>query len=273
MHHRNTLKTVQGGELEHRAGWDLTFNAPKTVSMAALPGHNDRVRTAHAESVVAALNAGQEYTQARMGGTNPSQTTGKWAAAMFEHDTARPDQGYPAPHLHTHVVVFNMTQTEDGQVRSVQRPEPTTCTLDRPFIARPSLPPYGPLPRLVRPARRDPSRPRPLRTSRSSAVATSNRASGLAGATASGSSIASAAGAGARPSPSTPANSAGNWKRSAPQPVTGRTALSARSSARPHKRKPRPRRQELAAGPSATGFRGRWISRGARPRNCPRASG
>lgn len=123
IQHRNSVKTETGSELEHRAGWDLTFNAPKTVSLAALPGHDDRVRKAHAESVVVALNAGQEYMQARMGGNNPSETTGKWAAALFEHDTARPDQGYPAPHLHTHVVVFNMTRTEDDQVRSVQPSE------------------------------------------------------------------------------------------------------------------------------------------------------
>lgn len=58
-----------------------------------------------------------------MGGNHLSQTTGKWAAGLFEHDTARPEQGYPAPHLHTHVVVFNMTRTEDGQVRSVQPSE------------------------------------------------------------------------------------------------------------------------------------------------------
>jgi conjugative relaxase-like TrwC/TraI family protein len=121
--HRHTAKTESNSELEHRAGWDLTFHAPKTVSLAALPGHDDRVRKAHAESVTAALNAGQEYMQARMGGHNPSQTTGKWAAALFEHDTARPEHGYPAPHLHTHVVVFNMTRTEDGQVRSVQPSE------------------------------------------------------------------------------------------------------------------------------------------------------
>jgi conjugative relaxase-like TrwC/TraI family protein len=123
IQHRSSIKTQKGDELEHRAGFDLTFNTPKTVSLVALPGHDDRVRKAHAESVVAALDAGQEYLQARMGGNRVSQTTGKWAAAMFEHDTARPEQGYPAPHLHTHVVVFNMTRTEDGQIRSVQPTE------------------------------------------------------------------------------------------------------------------------------------------------------
>jgi len=123
IQHRNTKKTQNGAELEHRAGFDLTFNAPKTVSLVALPGHDDRVRQAHAAAVHAALDAGQEYMQARMGGNKLSQTTGKWAAALFEHDTARPENGYPAPHLHTHVVVFNMTPTEDGQVRSMQPAE------------------------------------------------------------------------------------------------------------------------------------------------------
>src|SRR5579883_3114609 len=123
IEHRQSAKTQNGKELEHRAGYDLTFNAPKTVSLVALPGHDERVRKAHSEAVLRALDAGQEYLQARMGGNKQSQTTGKWAAAMFEHDTARPEQGYPAPHLHTHVVVFNMTRTEDGQVRAVQPAE------------------------------------------------------------------------------------------------------------------------------------------------------
>jgi conjugative relaxase-like TrwC/TraI family protein len=43
-------------------------------------------------------------------------------AVQFEHTSSRPDHetGYAAPQLHTHVVIFNMTQCEDGKVRSVQ---------------------------------------------------------------------------------------------------------------------------------------------------------
>jgi ATP-dependent exoDNAse (exonuclease V) alpha subunit len=43
-------------------------------------------------------------------------------AAQFEHTASRPDRatGYAAPQLHTHVVIFNMTQTEEGKTRSVQ---------------------------------------------------------------------------------------------------------------------------------------------------------
>ena len=55
-----------------------------------------------------------------MGGNAPAENTGKWIAATFEHDTARPVDGYPAPHLHTHVVVFNMTEDARGQARSLQ---------------------------------------------------------------------------------------------------------------------------------------------------------
>ena len=70
-----------------------------------------------------ALDAGEEYTQARLGGNHGSLTTGNWAAACFLHDTARPVDGQaPNPHLHSHVVVFNMTHAGD-KVRSVQAAE------------------------------------------------------------------------------------------------------------------------------------------------------
>jgi conjugative relaxase-like TrwC/TraI family protein len=118
--HRDTIKTQAGEELGHRAGWDLTFNAPKTVSLTALVGEDERVREAHRHAVLVALDATQEYVQARLGGNNPAETTGKWIAATFEHDIARPVNGYPAPHLHTHVVVFNMTEDRLGQARSLQ---------------------------------------------------------------------------------------------------------------------------------------------------------
>ena len=107
---------------EHRAGWDATISAPKSVSLAALVGDDERVRDAHRESVNGALQGFEEYLQARGGGDKPAITTGKMVAAQFEHTSSRPDRtnGYAAPQLHTHVVVFNMTQTDEGKVRSVQ---------------------------------------------------------------------------------------------------------------------------------------------------------
>ena len=106
--------------MEHRAGWDATFSAPKSVSLTALVGGDERVREAHRESVRVALDQLEHYTQARIGGNHPAETTGKFIAAKFEHDTARPVDGYVAPQLHTHVVIFNMTERADGETRALQ---------------------------------------------------------------------------------------------------------------------------------------------------------
>ena len=106
--------------VEHRAGWDATFAAPKSVSLTALVGGDDRVRLAHREAVTAALTELERYTQARIGGNHPAETTGQFVAAKFEHDTARPVNGYAAPQLHTHAVIFNMTERGDGSPRAIQ---------------------------------------------------------------------------------------------------------------------------------------------------------
>jgi conjugative relaxase-like TrwC/TraI family protein len=105
--------------VEHRAGWDATFSAPKSVSLTALVGGDERVREAHRESVRIALGELERYTQARLGNVNAPELTGKFAAATFEHDTARPVDGYAAPQLHTHTVVFNVTERENGQTRAL----------------------------------------------------------------------------------------------------------------------------------------------------------
>ena len=106
--------------VEHRAGWDATFSAPKSVSLTALVGRDDRVRDAHRESVRVALRELERYTQARIGNIHAPETTGKFIAATFEHDTARPVDGYAAPQLHTHAVIFNVTERENGQARALQ---------------------------------------------------------------------------------------------------------------------------------------------------------
>jgi conjugative relaxase-like TrwC/TraI family protein len=111
-------KTV--APVEHRAGWDATFSAPKSVSLTALVGGDDRVRDAHREAVNVALSELERYTQARIGGNHAAETTGEFIAAKFEHDTARPVDGYAAPQLHTHAVIFNVTVRDNGQTRALQ---------------------------------------------------------------------------------------------------------------------------------------------------------
>ena len=112
--------------VEHRAGWDGTISAPKSVSITALVGGDDRVREAHRESVRVALGELEQFTQARIGNVHKPETTAKFVAATFEHDTARPVDGYAAPQLHTHAVIFNVTERDGGPgklTRSVQSHE------------------------------------------------------------------------------------------------------------------------------------------------------
>ncbi len=128
-HVKKHQRTNQHGEeIEtggHRAGCDITFSAPKSVSLAALVGGDERIREAHAEAVTAALREVEKYAQARLGGNSPAETTGKLLFASFEHDAARPDQkgGYAAPDLHTHNFAFNLTQTAEGKIKPVQSVE------------------------------------------------------------------------------------------------------------------------------------------------------
>ena len=115
---------------EHISGWDFTISPAKSYSAMALVGGDQRIMEWHREAVKTALDAGEKYMQARLGGKRGAQTTENWAAALFMHDTARPvDGAAPNAHLHTHCVVFNMTLAagiEEGdseQVRSAKMHE------------------------------------------------------------------------------------------------------------------------------------------------------
>ena len=110
--------------MEHRAGCDATFSAPKSVSITALVGGDTRVRVAHRESVRVALTELEPYVQARLGGNRRPETTGNAVAALFEHDSARPVNGYPAPQLHTHAVILPVSRDTYARC-SVEAPELT----------------------------------------------------------------------------------------------------------------------------------------------------
>src|SRR5258708_23241443 len=70
--------------MEHRAGWDATFSDPKSVSLTALVGGDERVREAHRESVGVALDELERYVQARIGGNLPAGRNRKENSATFE---------------------------------------------------------------------------------------------------------------------------------------------------------------------------------------------
>jgi conjugative relaxase-like TrwC/TraI family protein len=112
------------GRSERRAGWDATFNAPKSVSIQALGGGDVRLADAHRIAVTRALAELEHYALSRQRGGSEWVVTENIVAARFDHIAARPakgaDDGYgPDPHLHTHVVIANMTRRPDGQWRGL----------------------------------------------------------------------------------------------------------------------------------------------------------
>ncbi len=108
------------GNRIHRPGRDLTFSAPKSVSLAALVGGDARVVEAHDRAVARALgwverNAAETRIHDRETG-RPVRTGGqKTVTACFRHDTSRNLD----PQLHTHAAIANMVQGGDGKWRTM----------------------------------------------------------------------------------------------------------------------------------------------------------
>lgn len=102
-----------------RAGLDLTFSAPKSVSV--LFGLGDErvageVRAAHRAAVEQTITYLEGLAARAMRGHNedghpPRIATTGWRAAAFDHAASRSDD----PQLHTHVVVPNVVQGVDGR--------------------------------------------------------------------------------------------------------------------------------------------------------------
>lgn len=93
--------------IEHRAGWDFTFSAPKSVSMESEVWGRDDARRAHEIAVQAAMDFLQQYAaQARVNGEIVQ--TGNLVYARFEHSISRDLD----PQAHTHVLIANTTAVE-----------------------------------------------------------------------------------------------------------------------------------------------------------------
>ncbi|MEP6672443.1 MAG: MobF family relaxase [Chthoniobacter sp.] len=108
---KETRQTDDSGEVANRrVFFDFTFSPPKSVSIAALVGNDERIVAAHREAVKVAVKELEEFaaTRVRMAGTDLDRSTGNIVAALFEHETSRALD----PHLHTHCIVFNATHDD-----------------------------------------------------------------------------------------------------------------------------------------------------------------
>lgn len=113
------LGNVRDGQLEHRPGWDVTLSAPKSVSIMAEVAGDRRLIEAHGQAVKTAMAHVERHmaaTRIRDGGNVTREATGNLVIASFQHGTSRAHD----PQLHTHNVIMNATQGEDGAWRSLE---------------------------------------------------------------------------------------------------------------------------------------------------------
>lgn len=107
-------------DIGRTVGYDFTFNASKSVSLAyALGSDSDK------EAILAAFNQSVAetmrdietgmQTRVRAKGKNENRLTGNIAYGAFTHFTTRPIDGVADPHLHSHCFVFNATYDHEGR--------------------------------------------------------------------------------------------------------------------------------------------------------------
>ncbi len=109
------------GDKERRHGDDWTFSPPKSVTLVALVGGDERVVQAHDRAVREAVR----FLEREMFGTRgmvdgeQRHLPGGAVVGIFRHETGRPVDGIADPQLHTHTVWLNAALREDGEWRAV----------------------------------------------------------------------------------------------------------------------------------------------------------
>lgn len=108
------------GAENRRAGYDFTFSAPKSVSVAwALADAEKRAAIDQAlrEAVEVALDyAERKAGIVRTGHAGAYTQKAKFLASAYTHHTSREQD----PQLHVHCFVHNLAISEDGQVRTIE---------------------------------------------------------------------------------------------------------------------------------------------------------
>lgn len=106
------LSHMKNGKNTHQPGIDLTFSAPKSVSVLALVAGDTFLIGAHKRAVAATLNELEKFASTRTmtDGVSALEQTGNLVVATFLHDTSRNLD----PQLHTHAIVANATLAAGG---------------------------------------------------------------------------------------------------------------------------------------------------------------
>ena len=121
---------------DRRVGYDFTFDAGKSVSLAYAFGTDENkkeILQAFQSSVKDAMleiETGMQ-TRVRSGGKNETRNTGNIAYGEFIHFATRPIDGIPDPQLHAHCFAFNMTY--DDQEKKIKAGDFSQVKKDAPY--------------------------------------------------------------------------------------------------------------------------------------------
>ncbi|MCB1098953.1 MAG: relaxase domain-containing protein [Verrucomicrobiae bacterium] len=104
-----------GGQLNpcdrenRKVGYDITFSAPKSVSILHSVVGDERILEAFVKSVRETMQRIEKeaHVRVRKGGTYEDRKTGNLAWGEFVHFTSRPINGISDPQLHAHCYTFN----------------------------------------------------------------------------------------------------------------------------------------------------------------------
>ena len=81
--------------MEHRAAWDATFSAPKSVSLTALVGGDARVSAAHRASVRTALDEMERYVRRASAAPRPQKPPAAGSPRPLSMTAHAPWRGTP----------------------------------------------------------------------------------------------------------------------------------------------------------------------------------
>jgi conjugative relaxase-like TrwC/TraI family protein len=112
---------VQRAGDSHRPGWDMTFSAPKSVSVVwgiADDKQREAIERAHAQAVERTLTFAerQQLFMTRRGHDGIKREATRPIIAAYQHGTSREAD----PQLHTHAFVLNVATRDDGSYGTLE---------------------------------------------------------------------------------------------------------------------------------------------------------
>lgn len=104
--------------VDHKGGWDMTFSAPKSVSVAwalADPETRTAIQAAQKKAVEAGVRFLEKHAFSSRDRNEMAGSIHQVIAAAYEHSTSRSQD----PQLHTHAIVANLGLRTDGSACAI----------------------------------------------------------------------------------------------------------------------------------------------------------